>query len=232
MNNSNLIIDANPDLKTETRLVLHDNDQIERDEATNNDDCIRDSSNNNDNDTDTMECGIGSFRPACLQSCANMYYFVLVYSLAELATACLRVYISTQISALERQFEFSSAKSGFLLACNDIGFLTTVLFVSHYLRHSHAPRALSFLNFLYGLSGLICALPYFLGSETIHAHNKQYSETLISGGEYFLFNSSLVSSQLIFCFINTHAHIHSHTHTYTHTHTHTRARIHIYVSEK
>lgn len=134
-----------------------------------------DSSND---DTRDMECGIGSFRPSCLQPYTNIYCFVLMYSFAALSTSTLSSYITSQITALERQFGFSSAESGFLLACNDIGFLVTVLFVSYYLRNSHAPRFLSFLTFLFGISGLICALPYFLGSESIQSQRKMPKELL------------------------------------------------------
>lgn len=129
--------------------------------------------------TDLM-CGIGSFHPTCLTPCTNMYCFVFFYSLAGLSTSTLSSYITSQITALERQFGFSSAESGFLLACNDIGFLLTVLFISYYLRNGHAPRWLSFLTGLFGISGLICALPYFLGST--NEGSRKIMETMDNNG--------------------------------------------------
>ena len=173
---------------SETKDCIPEVDHGKHNTITNTEDHQKASmeTDNSDDDKADLECGIGSFRPACLQPCTNMYCFVFFYSLAGLSTSTLSSYITSQITALERQFGFSSTESGFLLACNDIGFLATVLFVSYYLRNSHAPRFLSLLTFLFGISGLICALPYFLGSETLQDRKNKMKPSLDDDGKNLL----------------------------------------------
>ncbi|GAB1602739.1 solute carrier organic anion transporter family member 1B1-like isoform X1, partial [Argonauta hians] len=118
---------------------------------------------NTDEDTDTdIQCGIGSFRPACLQPLNNMCSFILFSLGSILVSSTLSPYLVSQVTTLERQFSFSSVSSGFLLACNDIGFSIVVLLVSHICRNGHVPRILAISTFIFGLGGLLCALPYFL----------------------------------------------------------------------
>ncbi|XP_014770122.1 solute carrier organic anion transporter family member 1C1 [Octopus bimaculoides] len=116
-----------------------------------------------DSDPDYL-CGIGNFRPKKLQYFTNIYSFIVFYAGPALVTSTLTSYITSQVTAIERQFGFSSANSGFLLACNDIGFLSTVLFVSYCFRNKHIPRVLAAGTFVYGISGLLCASPFFLDS--------------------------------------------------------------------
>ena len=81
--------------------------------------------------------------------------------LAGLSTSTLNIYISSQITTLERQFGFSSSISGILLSCNDFGYLLTTLPMAYVARRVHIPRALSVSTLLFGLSGLLCTVPFF-----------------------------------------------------------------------
>ena len=81
--------------------------------------------------------------------------------LAGLSTSTLSTYISSQITTLERQFGFSSSVSGILLSCNDFGYLLTTLVMAYVTRRVHIPRALSVSTLLFGLSGLLCTVPFF-----------------------------------------------------------------------
>ncbi|XP_060600480.1 solute carrier organic anion transporter family member 1C1-like isoform X2 [Ruditapes philippinarum] len=80
-----------------------------------------------EDDPDT-QCGFGSFRPGFLQIFARIGAFVSFYSLSGLLTSTLAVYINSQVTMLEKQFGFSSAETGFLMSCNDIGFLSCIIF--------------------------------------------------------------------------------------------------------
>ena len=82
-------------------------------------------------------------------------------SLAALSTSTLSTYIGSQITTLERQFGFSSSVSGILLGCNDFGYLLTTLAMAFVARRVHIPRALSVSTLLFGLSGLLCTVPFF-----------------------------------------------------------------------
>ena len=77
-------------------------------------------------------CGMGLCHPLWLQRCANITCYSISYGLTVLMTNALGIYISSQITTLEKQFNLSSSQSGFILSCNDIGFIITVLFVSHF----------------------------------------------------------------------------------------------------
>ncbi|XP_061168478.1 solute carrier organic anion transporter family member 2B1-like [Saccostrea echinata] len=122
--------------------------------------------------TDTNEqCGAGCFRPSFLQRCARVGVFVALYSPASLCTSAISVYMSSQITTLEKQFGFTSTQSGFLMSCNDIGFLLTTIFVAHLARNVHIPRSLFFSTFLFGISGIFCSLAYFLAPDNQEEQN-------------------------------------------------------------
>ncbi|XP_061177420.1 solute carrier organic anion transporter family member 2B1-like [Saccostrea echinata] len=109
-----------------------------------------------------FECGIGKFRPKFLQHFANINAFVGVYSIVGMISQTLSVYVNTQVPNLERQFGLNSAQSGLVMAFNDIGFFTVVLFVSAAARFVHIPRMLFLCILLYGISGLTCSIPHFI----------------------------------------------------------------------
>lgn len=114
------------------------------------------------------QCGVGCFRPSFLQRCARMGVFVALYSPAALSTSALSVYMSSQITTLEKQFGFTSAQSGFLMSCNDIGFLLTTIFVANMARSVHIPRSLFIATMCFGTSGVFCSLAYFLAPVTFN----------------------------------------------------------------
>ncbi|XP_060594234.1 solute carrier organic anion transporter family member 2B1-like [Ruditapes philippinarum] len=114
-----------------------------------------------EDDPDT-QCGFGTFRPGFLQIFARIGAFVSFYSLSGLLTSTLAVYINSQVTMLEKQFGFSSAETGFLMSCNDIGFLSCILFCGFIARKVHIPRGLGISTILYGICGIMCSLPYFI----------------------------------------------------------------------
>ncbi|GFR63431.1 solute carrier organic anion transporter family member [Elysia marginata] len=121
----------------------------------------KDDDDDDDGDDDIV-CGVGSFTPSRLQSCMSMGHFTAFYSVAGLLTSALNVYISSQITTLEKYYNFSSSVSGFLMSCNDIGYLMTTLFMSYYSRRVHIPRGLSLSTFVFGVSGILCVLAFAL----------------------------------------------------------------------
>uniref|UniRef100_A0A0B7BDA8 Solute carrier organic anion transporter family member n=2 Tax=Arion vulgaris TaxID=1028688 RepID=A0A0B7BDA8_9EUPU len=112
-------------------------------------------------DIDDIYCGFGSCRPPVLQGCKNMVCFSAMYSVIGLVTSALITYINSQITTLEKHFNMSSSMSGFIMSCNDIGYLATTLFVSYYARRVHIPRSLSLCTILYGISAVLCTMAYF-----------------------------------------------------------------------
>ncbi|WAR16347.1 SO1C1-like protein, partial [Mya arenaria] len=73
------------------------------------------------------------------------------------------------VSMLEKQFGFSSAETGFLMSCNDIGYLLCVVFAGYIARKVHIPRGLGTSTIFFGVCGLMCALPYFISDRSTYA---------------------------------------------------------------
>ncbi|GFO46147.1 solute carrier organic anion transporter family member, partial [Plakobranchus ocellatus] len=106
------------------------------------------------------------------ENCMSIGYFTVFYSIAGILTSALNVYMTTQITTLEKNFNFSSSFSGFLMSCNDLGYLLTTLCMSYYTRRVHIPRALSLSTVIFGLSGMLCVMAYVVTKdETIKMIN-------------------------------------------------------------
>ena len=59
--------------------------------------------------------------------------FCIVAGTGYMFSMGVQMYMSSQITVIERAFGLSSSKSGILLSAGDIGFIVTVLFASHFL---------------------------------------------------------------------------------------------------
>ncbi|KAK3609328.1 hypothetical protein CHS0354_024870 [Potamilus streckersoni] len=130
------------------------------------------------------ECGIGSCKPSALRCCATMCTFVAVYSISGLLTSILSMYIASQITTLEKQFGLSSTQTGFILSCNDIGYLSTTLIASYIAQKVHIPRVLAISTVLYGVSGIICSLAYFISKDLLKLPRTEVSSFVnVSDGD-------------------------------------------------
>ncbi|XP_067665586.1 solute carrier organic anion transporter family member 2A1-like [Haliotis asinina] len=135
------------------------------------------------NDVDT-ECGLLVCTPHSLQRCANIAAFTASAGAVSLFLQTLSTYIATQLTSLEKQFGLSSTDSGFLVSCNDIGFLSTVLFFSHFGRKGHVPRILAVSAIIYGLSGIACSLSQFIQPMSLPAGTSGGNSSSENGDEY------------------------------------------------
>ncbi|KAK7491035.1 hypothetical protein BaRGS_00017731, partial [Batillaria attramentaria] len=88
--------------------------------------------------------------------------FTGFYTFSVLLTSTLTTYVNSQVTTLERHFGFSSFQTGLIMAGNEVGFLVVVLFASYIAAQVHIPRSLGYLTILFGVSGIICALPHFV----------------------------------------------------------------------
>ncbi|XP_061186604.1 solute carrier organic anion transporter family member 3A1-like [Saccostrea echinata] len=79
-------------------------------------------------------CGIGSCRPVPLQCCAQLLPFSVAYGVYVMVSQTISAYLSSQITTLEKRYGITSSNSGVILAANDIGYLVSVLFITHYCR--------------------------------------------------------------------------------------------------
>ncbi|RUS72043.1 hypothetical protein EGW08_020190 [Elysia chlorotica] len=158
-------------------------------------------SEDDDSERDNIVCGIGPFKPSCLQRFKTIGWFTFLYAFAGLLTSALNTFVSSQITTLERYFNFSSTVSGFLMSCNDFGYLLTTLFMSYYSRRVHIPRGLGLSTFIFGLSGIICVLAFAITRDehislttfTSHGPGNTTSASR-SNFQYLCVNQSLVSN--------------------------------------
>ena len=168
--------------------------------------------------SDTM-CGIGSCKPKFMQVFARMGAFTAIYSLSGLTTSSLSVYIISQITTIEKQFGFSSAQSGFLMSCNDIGYLIMTLFFSYLARKAHIPRTLWGTTVLFGIAGIICSLAYFIAQDLI-LEQSQYLTHIVThppSSNHSINNVSIPSvssvSRTPMCLLNDNSHTTGHNWT-------------------
>ena len=108
------------------------------------------------------DCGLFGCKPKCMRKFASVNWFTGVYSITGLLTSSLSMYVVSQVSTIERQFGLSSSKTGYLMACNDIGYCVTILIAGYFASRVHVPRMLCLTTILYGVSGILCSLPHFL----------------------------------------------------------------------
>ncbi|KAJ8309212.1 hypothetical protein KUTeg_014086 [Tegillarca granosa] len=73
--------------------------------------------------------------------------------------------INVIIPALEKRFELSSSRSGFIASANDIGALVVLLFVGYFGERRHKPRVMAAGIFIMCLGCFVFALPQFIGGK-------------------------------------------------------------------
>ena len=108
------------------------------------------------------DCGVGCCKPKVLRPFAGIKWFTAVYSCAAIVVSSLSMFIVSQITTIERQFGLNSGQTGFLMACNDIGYAVVILIASHFSSRVHIPRFLCLSTIFYGISGFVCAIPHFI----------------------------------------------------------------------
>ncbi|KAJ8322154.1 hypothetical protein KUTeg_000625, partial [Tegillarca granosa] len=98
-------------------------------------------------------CGIGRCRPGCIQCCAGIFSFSLVFGLGQLINQSLPSYLTSQITTIEKQYNISSSLAGFMVSASDVGFA------------KHIPKLLGICTIVFGLSSLLTVVPPFITSQ-------------------------------------------------------------------
>ncbi|XP_014677552.1 PREDICTED: solute carrier organic anion transporter family member 5A1-like isoform X2 [Priapulus caudatus] len=111
--------------------------------------------------TSVWSCGLRRY-PTCLQPCADIRLFVLVYSAIFLCIGAFFAYFVSVLSTLEKRFQLPSKTAGMLLIFNDVGEAVVVIFFSHFGGRSHRPRIIALLSAVFALGAFITSLPHFI----------------------------------------------------------------------
>jgi hypothetical protein len=114
-----------------------------------------------DIDPDT-ECGLGRCKPDCIQPCGTMMWFTVFLALLNFISHSYLTYYNAIVTQVERRFGLSSAVMGFLKNVDNIGFASTVLFVSHFGRHANKPVVFALSTMLSGVAVFMFAMPHFV----------------------------------------------------------------------
>jgi len=107
-------------------------------------------------------CGIGRFKPRCLQRCANVKLYTFFLAALIFVINTMWVYRMGVLSTLEKRFRMSSSESSFTVSSFEIGHLSTVLFISYIGGKMNKPRVVAFGGILCAISGLLFPLPHVL----------------------------------------------------------------------
>ena len=111
---------------------------------------------------DNVMCGAGNWRPSCLQRFANIRVFTLVLSLMSFLNGVVFAYYNAVITSIENRFGLNSSTMGFLKNVDNIGYLLTIIVVSHFGRYANKPRLFAAACVLSSVATLLFAFPHFI----------------------------------------------------------------------
>lgn len=109
-----------------------------------------------------LKCGIFSWRPDCLQRCANLRTFTLTLSTLSVLGNMNYSYYTAVITQIEKNFGLSSSWTGLIKNIDNIGNIAFSLLVSHFCRYANLPRLFAAATVLSSLAIFIFALPHFI----------------------------------------------------------------------
>ncbi|PAA64948.1 hypothetical protein BOX15_Mlig031659g1 [Macrostomum lignano] len=98
----------------------------------------------------------------CLPRIKSPKVAVILLTFYAFTSGCLSTYLVSMISTLEKRFEWPTSRVGWLLAADDLGYLTTVLLVAYYGGKGRQSLVLSLSAFFLFVSACMRALPYLL----------------------------------------------------------------------
>ncbi len=124
------------------------------------------------------QCGAGKWRPDCLQPCANIRAFTAVTSITALLNGIFFAYYNAVITSIENRFGLSSSIMGFVKNADNIGFILSIVLVSHFCRYANKPRLFAACSILSSIATFLFALPHFIygaGDYKVDQTNQTYS---------------------------------------------------------
>lgn len=107
-------------------------------------------------------CGLGGWRPSWLQPMANLKFFTFSLSMLMVFGSMNFTYYIAVLTQIEREYGLSSTMTGFIKNLDNIGYMASVLLVTHFCRYANKPRLLSGANMLSAVAVFLFAAPYFI----------------------------------------------------------------------
>ena len=113
-------------------------------------------------DSSKVSCGLGQWRPTCLQPFARINTFIGVFSVLSLVTWSFYTVFVSQVSNIEKAFGLSSTETGQLFTVWEVGYIVCTLVASYFAPRAHIPGVIGISTILYGFAGLVTILPHFV----------------------------------------------------------------------
>ena len=109
-----------------------------------------------------LMCGVLSWRPACLQKFADMRLLTMVLSIMSLLNGVVFAYYNAVITSIENRFGLSSSMMGFVKNVDSIGYVLSIVIVSHFCRYANKPRLFACACLLSAFSTALFGFPHLL----------------------------------------------------------------------
>ncbi|ESO83194.1 hypothetical protein LOTGIDRAFT_92173, partial [Lottia gigantea] len=123
-------------------------------------------------------CGIGRWRPKCIQKCACIQVFVACMSMLLIVSGALSTgYLNSVITTIEKRFEIGSTVSGIVIASYETGSLLSVIFVSYLGGRRHIPKWIGYGVVTMGFGTLLFALPHVIAPKYTIDNQKEHNFT-------------------------------------------------------
>ena len=119
-------------------------------------------------DEDDTLCGVLSWRPSWLQRFANLGTFTFVLSVINLLNGIFNTYFNAVITSIENRFGLSSSMMGFLKNVDNIGYLCSIMIISHFCRYANKTQVVHVCMPVF--CSLLLFSSLFLTSSTVQDH--------------------------------------------------------------
>ena len=107
-------------------------------------------------------CGVLYWRPAALQKFADMRLLTMVLSIMSLLNGVVFAYYNAVITSIENRFGLSSSMMGFVKNVDSIGYVLSIVIISHFCRYANKPRLFACACLLSAFSTALFGFPHLL----------------------------------------------------------------------
>ncbi len=108
------------------------------------------------------QCGVGPWRPAFLQRFADMRLLTLVLAVMSLLNGVVFAYYNAVITSIENRFGLPSSIMGFVKNVDNLGYVASIVFVSHFCRFVNKPRLFACTCVLSAFATALFGFPHFV----------------------------------------------------------------------
>ena len=139
-------------------------------------------------ETKEAMCGVLSWRPSFLQRFADMRLLTMVLSIMSLLNGVVFAYYNAVITSIENRFGLSSSMMGFVKNVDGIGYILSIVIVSHFCRYANKPRLFACACVLSAFATALFGFPHVLygsGDEIKDSDTSEMNNETLTSKEKF-----------------------------------------------